>query len=137
VASFELPTRPADPARSSDIGLRDEAIRTLIIAEIWNRHDDLGGAARAFDRKVVEAAAYAAFVSGDAGPYRVAACWLLVDTAANRRLVARYPEIVRARFAGSSVQWARALTEGTAPPAEPGVAWIDPRVGRIIPLRFR
>jgi transcriptional regulator with XRE-family HTH domain len=136
-ASFELPTRPADPARSSDVGLRDDAIRTLILVEIWNRLDDVGAAARTTDRKLVEAAALAAFAGADGEPYRVASCWLLVDTAANRRLVARYPEIVRTRFPGSSVQWVRALTDGTAPPVEHGVAWVDPRAGRIVPLRLR
>lgn len=135
--SFELPTRPADPARSTDVGLRDDALRTLILLEIWNRLDDMGAAARATDRKVAEAAAQAAFAGGDDQPFRVAACWLLVDTAANRRLVARYPEILRTRFPGSSVRWVAALTSGTAPPAEPGVAWVDPRAGRIVPLRLR
>jgi len=136
-ASFELPTRPADPARSTDVGLRDDALRTLILVEIWNRHDDLGASARATDRKVVEASAVAGFAGANSPPYRVASCWLLVDTAANRRLVARYPEILRSRFTGSSVRWVGALTEGTAPPVEPGVAWVDPRAGRIIPLRLR
>jgi transcriptional regulator with XRE-family HTH domain len=136
-ASFELPTRPADPARSTDVGLRDDAQRTLILVEIWNRLDDVGAAARATDRKVAEAAAPAAFAGADHRPYRVATCWLLVDTAANRRLVARYPEIVRTRFPGSSVRWAGALTDGTTPPVEPGVAWVDPRADRIVPLRLR
>jgi len=136
-ASFELPTRPADPSRSTDVGLRDDPARTLILIEIWNRLDDLGAAARASDRKVVEASANAAFAGGDAGAYRVASCWLLVDTAANRRLVARYPEILRSRFPGSSLRWARALRTGAVPPAEPGVAWIDPRAGRVVPMRLR
>jgi transcriptional regulator with XRE-family HTH domain len=136
-ASFELPTRPADPARSTDVGLRDDDQRTLILVEIWNRLDDLGVAARATDRKLTEAAAPAVFAGADDPPYRVAACWLLVDTAANRRLIARYPEIVRTRFPGSSVRWVGALTAGTAPPVEPGVAWVDPRAGRIIALRLR
>ena len=136
-ASFELPTRPTDPARSTDVGLRDDAARVLFLIEIWNRLDDLGAAARATDRKLTEAAAAGAFAGADDPPYRVAACWLLVDTAANRRLIARYPEIVRTRFPASSVRWAAALTNGTAPPAEPGVAWVDPRAGRIIPLRLR
>ncbi|TAK01891.1 MAG: XRE family transcriptional regulator [Chloroflexota bacterium] len=136
-ASFELPTRPADPARSADVGLRDDAAGALILIEIWNRLDDLGATARAADRKVVEASAHAAAAGGDAGPYRVASCWLLVDTAANRHLVARYPAILRTRFPGSSLRWAAALTNGMAPPLEPGVAWIDPRAGRIVPLRLR
>ncbi|MCI0582587.1 MAG: hypothetical protein L0227_06775 [Chloroflexi bacterium] len=136
-ASFELPTRPADPSRSSDVGLRDDTLRTLILVEIWNRLDDLGAAARATDRKVVEASAHAAFAGGDDDPYGVAACWLLVDTAANRRLVGRYPQILRARFRGSSLLWVAALSEGAAPPAEPGIAWIDRRGGRIVPMRLR
>jgi transcriptional regulator with XRE-family HTH domain len=136
-ASFELPTRPADPARSSDIGLRDDAIRTLILVEIWNRLDDIGVAARSTDRKVAEASAPAAFAGGDGAPYRIASCWLLVDTAANHRLVATYPEILRTRFPGSSEGWARALAEGAAPPIEPGIAWVDPRARRIRPMRLR
>ena len=69
--------------------------------------------------------------------YRVALCWLLVDTAANRRLVARYPEILKSRFPGSSFGWARCLTDGSPPPDESGLAWVDPRSSRIVPLRFR
>jgi transcriptional regulator with XRE-family HTH domain len=137
IGSFELPTRPADPACSSDIGLRDDAIGTLILVEIWNRLDDIGAAARSTDRKVAEASAPAAFAGGDGAPYRIASCWLLVDTAANRRLVAAYPEIFRTRFPGSSAGWARALAEGAAPPIEPGIAWVDPRAGRIVPMRLR
>lgn len=136
-ASFELPTHPADPARSTDVGLRDDSIRALILIEIWNRLDDLGAAARATDRKVVEAEALATSSGGDGAAYRIASCWLLVDTAANRRLVAAYPEILRARFPRSSERWARALAEGAAPPIEPGIGWVDPRAGRIVPMRLR
>jgi transcriptional regulator with XRE-family HTH domain len=136
-ASFELPTRPADPARSTDVGLDDDAIRTLILVEIWNRLDDVGATARATDLKVAETAAAAAFAGGDGAPYRIASCWLLVATAANRRLVAAYPEIFRTRFPGSSAGWARALAEGAAPPLEPGIAWVDTRAGRIVPMRLR
>ncbi|MEW5991019.1 MAG: helix-turn-helix domain-containing protein [Chloroflexota bacterium] len=137
IGGFELPTRPADPARSTDVGLRDDAIRTLVLIEIWNRLDDVGAATRATDRKVTETEAVVEFSGADGAPYRIAPCWLLVDTAANRRLVAAYPEIIRARFPGSSERWARALAEGAAPPIEPGIAWIDPRAGRIIAMRLR
>ena len=109
----------------------------MLAQSIWNRLDGVGAAARATDRKVAEAEAPAAFSGADGAPYRIASCWLLVDTAANRRLVAAYPEIFRTRFPGSSAGWARALAEGTAPPAEPGVAWVDPRAGRITALRRR
>ena len=136
-ADFELPTRPSDPARSIDVALLDGAARALIVVEIWNRFDDLGAAARATTRKVSEAEGVAVLAAGDGPPYRVAACWLFVDTAANRRLVARYPEILESRFPGSSLGWVRCLTEGLPPPPEPGLAWIDPRSGRIVPLRRR
>jgi transcriptional regulator with XRE-family HTH domain len=130
----ELATRPLDPAHSVDVCLRDDPNRTLIINEIWNRFDDLGGAARSTDRKVADAAGIAIALGGDR-PYRVAVCWLLVDSAANRAMVARFPEILRARFPGSSHSWARALSEGGPVPLEPGIAWIDLRTGRLVPIR--
>ena len=136
-ADFELPTRPSDPARSIDVALRDDTARALIVVEIWNRLDDLGAAARATTRKAFEAEGPAVLAARDGPPYRVAICWLLVDTAANRRLVARFPEILEARFPGSSLGWVRCLVDGAPPPNEPGLAWIDPRSGRIVPLRRR
>jgi transcriptional regulator with XRE-family HTH domain len=136
-ADFELPTRPADPARSIDVAIRDDVARALIALEIWNRLDDVGAAARATSRKAVEAEGPAMVVARTGPAYRVALCWLLVDTAANRRLVARYPEIFQSRFPGSSLGWVRCLGEGASPPEEAGIAWIDPRAGRIVPLRFR
>ena len=56
---------------------------------------------------------------------------------ANRRLVGRYPEIMRSRFPGSSVAWVRCIVGGTPPPDEPGCAWIDPRSERVLPMRLR
>ena len=134
---FELPTKPSDPARSIDVALRDDANRALIIVEIWNRLDDLGAAARATTRKASEAEGPAVLAARSGPPYRVAICWLLVDTAANRRLVARYPEILTSRFPGSSLAWVRCLTDGSPPPTRPGIAWIDPRSARIVPFRVR
>jgi hypothetical protein len=72
---------------------------------------------------------------GDRSPYRVAAAWLLVDTAANRRLVARYPAIVRTRFPGSSIALVRALRDGAAFPIDPAIAWFDSRTRTVRPLR--
>ena len=133
---FEVATQPDDPSLSVDTCIRDDAHRTLIVNEIWNRFDDLGRAARSTDRKVAEAAGIAIGISGER-PYRVASCWLLVDTAANRALVARYPEIIAARFPGSSAAWVRSLVEGGPVPAAPGIAWIDLRAGRLRPMRRR
>jgi transcriptional regulator with XRE-family HTH domain len=136
-ADFELPTRPTDPTRSIDVALRDATARVLIVVEIWNRLDDLGAAVRATSRKQAEAEGPAVLAAGDGPPYRVTTCWLLVDTTANRRLVARYPEILETRFPGSSFGWVCCLSNGAPPPTEPGLAWIDPRSGRIVPLRRR
>lgn len=135
--TFELPTRPADPSRSIDVGIRDERERALVVTEIWNRMDDMGRATRDHDRKMAEAAALGLALGGDARPYRVVGCWLLRATAANRQLVASYPEILRARFPGSSLGWVRCLGEGGPVPAEPGIAWIDPASGRLVPIRRR
>jgi transcriptional regulator with XRE-family HTH domain len=136
-ADFELPTRPTDPTRSIDVALRDNIARVLFIIEIWNRFDDLGAAARATSRKEADAAGVAILAGRDGPEYRVASCWLLVDTAANRRLVARYPEILMSRFPGSSLGWVRCLAGGGEAPKEPGLAWIDPKSNRLVPIRWR
>ncbi len=135
-ATFELPTRPADPARSIDVGIRDDRQRTLIAIEIWNRVDDFGAAVRAHDRKVAEAAGLAIAIARDGRPYRVASCWIFRDTAANRRLVMRYPAILRSRYPGSSVGWVRALAAGGPAPIEPGLLWANGEAGRLVPLRW-
>lgn len=132
--TFELPTRPDSPAHSVDVCMRDDANRTLILNEIWNRVHDMGKASRSTDRKVAEASALAAVIGGD-HPYRVASCWLLVANAANREIVRRYPEILSVRFPGSSLGWVRALTDGGPVPSQPAIAWLDVRTGRLVPLR--
>ena len=100
--SFELPTRPDNPSLSVDACVRDDPEGTLILHEIWNRFDDLGRAARSTDRKVAEATEMAIGLGGDR-PYRVAHCWLLVDTAANRN--AALPAI-RTQQMDGGVRWA-------------------------------
>jgi hypothetical protein len=42
--------------------------------------------------------------------------WVVRPSAANRRLLARYPEIFRSAFPGSSRAWVAALTTGAPPP---------------------
>jgi hypothetical protein len=124
---FEAPSRPIDPTHSTDVRLeRDGGVVVLI--EIWNRLDDLGAAARSSDRKLAGVAR--------SGTAAVASCWLLVDTAANRAIVRRYPAIFRARFGGSSAHWIRAITSGAPCPSQPGIAWIDVRSGRLRELRI-
>jgi hypothetical protein len=120
---------------STDIGARDDIERVLLLLEIWNRFDDVGRGARSTDRKVADAEALAIAI-GHGRPYRVASCWLLIDSAANRALLARYTTVLRTRFPGSSRAWVSALIHGTPIPTQPGIAWLDVRGGRIVPVRW-
>ena len=134
--TFELPSRPSDPARSTDVGIRDDANRVLIQTECWNTFGDLGAAVRATRRKQVEAESHAiATATADRPPFRVAVVWIVRATAANRALLARYPHIVASAFPGSSRRWVAALRHGTAPPTEPGMVWFDPGRRRLVEWR--
>jgi transcriptional regulator with XRE-family HTH domain len=133
--SVELPTRPANPSRMIDVAIRDDGQRVLILQEISNRIDDLGQTIRDHRHKVVEAAAVAAVIGGDDGPYRVAFCWIVRATAANRALVGRYPNLIADTFPGSSRAWVRALADGGPVPRDPGLVWIDLAGTRLIEHR--
>jgi hypothetical protein len=132
---FELPTRPADSARSSDATLLDRRGRRLILVECWNTFGDLGAAARSSNRKLADAEALAAVLGGDDGPLAVGLCWVVRDTAANRALVNRYEHIFASRLPASSAAWVRALTGGGPLPREPGLAWCDLRATRLYARR--
>jgi transcriptional regulator with XRE-family HTH domain len=126
--TFEVPTRPSDPRRSTDVGIRDPASHVRILAECWNTFGDLGAAVRATRRKQFEAAA--------AWPEdRIATVWIVRATAANRDLFARFPAIIDAAFPGSSRRWVRTLTAGGPPPRESGIVWYDPGTGRLTERR--
>ena len=135
--TFELPTRPTNPTTWIDVGLRDDRRRILEVVEIGNRIDDVGAARRSFKRHLAEAEALAVVAGGDAAPYEVTGCWVLVATAANRNLVARYPAIFASEFPGSSRVWAEALTSGSAPHPQPGLVWADVAGTRIYEVRLR
>ena len=135
--TFEVPTRSADPSRSTDVGLRDDRRRILILVECWNTIGDLGAAARSTNRKTAEAERLAVAAGGER-PFAVRAVWVVRATARNRALVARYPEIFAARFPGSSARWLAALTTGAGPPPpEPGLVWCDVRATRLFAWRRR
>ena len=126
--TFELPTRPTDPLRSTDVGIRDPGRRVRILAECWNTFGDIGAATRATHRKHAEAAA--------TWPEdRIATVWVVRTSAANRSLLARYPHIIDAAFQGSSRRWIRALIGGDEPPMEPGLVWFDPATDRLTEWR--
>jgi transcriptional regulator with XRE-family HTH domain len=123
--TFELPTRPTDPRRSTDVGIRDPRRHLRILVECWNTFGDLGAATRATSRKAADARM--------TWPNeRVATVWVVRASAANRRLLARFPHIVEAAFKGSSRQWLQALTDpDIEPPHDPGLVWFDPGKGRL------
>ncbi|HUG48646.1 MAG TPA: helix-turn-helix transcriptional regulator [Candidatus Limnocylindria bacterium] len=134
--AFELPTRPADPSLSVDVGLVDHARRRLVLVECVNSLRDLGAAVRSSDRKTKEAEGLALSL-GHGRPYAVHVCWILRATRRNRELVARYPEIFASRFPGSSRAWVDALTSGQPPPGVRGLVWADVRATRLFPWRRR
>ena len=51
-----------------------------------------GASVRSTNRKLAETQALAVALGGEAGPYRVAAVWVVRDTPRNRAVLARYPE---------------------------------------------
>src|SRR5207253_5937435 len=108
----------------------------LIINEIWNTVGDFGGALRNHDRKMEAADSLAVLAGSEAAPWRIASCWVLRATAANRALVARYPEVFRTRFPGSSRAWVECLTRGAATPHKPGLVWADLASTRLFEVRI-
>ncbi len=132
----ELPTRPAEPWRSIDVALVDDASRRLLVVECWNSIGDIGGAARTSSRKEAEAEDLATARWGER-PHAVGLVWVVRTTARNRALVARYPEVFTARFPGSSAGWVRALTVGADPPTQPGLVWMTVDAARIFAWRRR
>jgi hypothetical protein len=143
-ATFELPTRPSNPAYSTDVGLRDDRARRLILVECWNTIGDVGAAVRSTNRKRAEAEGLAAAIGGGRSttggdlpgkPYTVATVWVVRATRRNRDLISRYPELFASRFPGSSRAWVQALTRGTPPPADLGLVWCDVRATRLYAWR--
>ena len=135
-ATFELPTRPADPSRSIDVCVRDARHRVLIIEEAWNTFGDVGAAARSTARKRAEAVDLAGAIDGGQ-KYRVASVWVVRPSSANRALLAKFPGIFEAACPGPSRQWAQALASPGAPPEMPGLVWLDPASGRLTEWRRR
>ncbi|MBI3746504.1 MAG: hypothetical protein HY264_08310 [Chloroflexi bacterium] len=137
VRRVELATRPIDPSRSIDVAVIDDRRRLILVIEAWNRFGDLGAAIRATNRKVAEAQGLAATRRGATGAsYRVAACWVVRATAANRALVRRYPAVLRAALPASSRLWASALSAGGDPPVGPGMVWFDAGRRAVVPIRL-
>lgn len=134
--TFELPTRPADPSRSTDVGLIDARSRRLIQVECFNSFGNVNASVRSSDRKRAEAEALA-ISTGHGEPYAVSQCWVVRATRRNRHLLATYPQIFASRFPGSSRGWVAALSAGKAPPDAPGLVWCDGKAARLFEWRAR
>jgi hypothetical protein len=124
----------SDARHSTDVGLRDDTRRRLLLVECWNTIGDLGAAARSTNAKLVHAENLAVAIGGER-PHRVAGCWVVRATRRNRELVARYPEVVATRFPGSSLGWVGALVTGAEPPDAPGFVWCDVAATRLFAWR--
>ena len=134
--SFELQVKPA-PGHSIDVGLRDDALRLLVLQECWNTFTNLGSSVRNTHRKLVELEALAVAAGGAGGAYAIRACWVVRDAPRNREIVARYPDIFRTTFPTRSRDWVQSLTHpGAMPPNGLGFIWCDPRAKRLSELRF-
>lgn len=133
---FELPTKPADPTRSTDVGLRYDTHRRLTLVECVNTFGNINASVRSGDRKRAEAEALAVAI-GHGEPYSVHQCWVIRATRRNRGIVAKYPEIFAVRLPGSSREWVRALTTGATPPEEPGLVWCSVDASRLFEWRRR
>lgn len=132
--TFELATKPADPSRSTDVGLIDDSNRRLLQVECVNSFGNINASIRSSDRKRAEAEALAISI-GHGDPYSVHTVWVVRATRRNRELLATYPELFASRFAGSSRALVSALTRGTAPPAAPGLVWCDVNATRLFEWR--
>ncbi len=130
---FELATRAAEPWRSIDVALGSDARKVAIEVECWNTFGDIGNAARSSARKVAELEQAAVARWGEDA--RAALVWVVRDSARNRGLIARYPEVFAAGFPGSSSAWVRAINEGGDIPHEPGLVWCDVRRSRLYAWR--
>ena len=130
---FELSTKPAEPWRSADVALGMDRRKVAIDVECWNVIGDIGASARSTARKQAELEAIAVARWGPDA--RACSVWVARDTARNRALVARYPEVFATRFPGSSRGWVSTLTIGSEPPSEPGLVWCDVGATRLYAWR--
>jgi transcriptional regulator with XRE-family HTH domain len=126
---FELPTRPNDPWRSIDVAIGTERQQRAVAIECWNTFGDLGAATRSSRRKKVELEAMALARWGDEG--KASLVWVVRESARNRELIGRYPEVFARLFTGSSRAWVETLTNGTVSPDEDGLVWCDVATGRL------
>jgi len=128
---IERPSRPDTPSHATDVAIRDDEHRVLILVEAWNTFGDLGAAIRSTHRKAADATRDLPANGG----WRVATVWVVRASRASRAILARYPSVLTATFGGSSRAWVRALVDGAPPPEQPGLVLFDPATRRVIAWR--
>ena len=109
-------------SRSIDVALARPASREVIVVEIWNWFEDVGGALRGLDGKL-------SAVGSRLGPgnqWHVRGLFVVRDTRRNRALITELRPLFVARFGASSGAWLKALTDPAAPlPEGDGLLWSD------------
>jgi len=130
----EMPAVRHGTWRATDVALRHDLARRFLLVECWNTIGDMGAALRSTNRKLLDGAAYTAARWGE-GEHLVASCWVVRATSRNRALIAAYPSLFGARFAGSSRAWVVALVLGATPPDQPGLVWCDFAAARLFAWR--
>jgi transcriptional regulator with XRE-family HTH domain len=123
-AGWKAEWESASGTRWTDVRLQDRQRRRMVIVECWNTFGDLGAAIRSSDYKV------RAVTDGDVG-----LLWVVRDTRANRQLLHRYGGLLESKFAGSSVEWLKALMVGGPMPRGAGLVWSDVRATRLFARR--
>lgn len=114
------------PGRSRSVDILLTRPRELAVMEVHDWPDDIGAAARDWDRRLADAEAWAIsrLPPGDLDVPRVSGCWVLRATRRNRELVRTHPGFFAARFPGSGRAWLAALSSAEHPmPAAPGILW--------------
>ena len=128
-AAPERPSNSDDPRHASDVAMRDDTHHLVILPRLGTRSVTSEQRSGPAHRKHADTLATA----GDG--YRVASVWVVRASAANRAIVARYPNLFAATFDGSSRAWVRTLVDGADAPELPGLVWFDPSRRRLIEWR--
>ncbi len=119
---------PWPRSRSVDILLERRARAEVVVTEIWDFFEDVGGSWRSLDGKMET-------VRRDQPACTVSGLFVVRGTRRNRQLVQEFGSMFRERFPASAVAWLRALTTSAPMPREPGLLWTDVPGTRLIPAR--
>lgn len=125
-----------DPGRSRSADVVLARGSEVAFVEVFDWLPDVGDAFRSWDRKLATVEGRAIARAGPAS-IRASGIWVLRSTRTNRRLVAEFRSLFRARFPGSAAAWLACLDAGDRPmPAAPALVWITVAGDRLAPSRL-